>query len=34
MGVLIAVFCLAGNWVVYILGLDEPSPKDPFWEAL
>jgi hypothetical protein len=31
MDVLVSIFFLKGNIVVYILGVAEPDPKDPFW---
>ncbi len=34
MSVLIEVLYLAGNWIVYILGIAEPGMKDPFWGPL
>lgn len=32
MRVLIQVLNLAGNWVVYILGVVEPDVRDAFWD--
>ena len=32
MRVLIEIFSLAGNLVVYIMDILEPDLKDPFWE--
>lgn len=32
MSVIVKVINLAGNWIVYILGIAEPDMKDPFWE--
>lgn len=31
MSVFVEIINLAGNWIVYILGVAEPDMKDPFW---
>ena len=32
MKVLVDAFVMAGNPVIFILGIAEPDVKDPFWE--